>query len=124
MADVTRLMAGTYAAFIAAHRFAAVLFDAPAWNVSYRFDTAERFARAAAAMSDRAAFGFVDVDGPSEADLCRAVPILNVPTVAYYRDGVNVAGLVGIGQDVAALMTAIMDGRPIDTLWPPRLPKS
>ena len=46
MADVTRLMAGTYAAFIAAHRFAAVLFDAPAWNVSYRLGTAERFARA------------------------------------------------------------------------------
>ena len=46
MADVTRLMAGTYAAFIAAHRFAAVLFDAPAWNMAYRLGTAERFARA------------------------------------------------------------------------------
>jgi hypothetical protein len=113
MADVTQLTRSTYAAFVAAHRVAAVLFDAPAWNMTYRLGTAERFAAAAAALGDRAALGFVDVDGPDEVEMCKALPVLNVPLIAYYREGLLVAALIGIGQDVAARVTAVIEGRPI-----------
>jgi hypothetical protein len=113
MAEVTRLTRETYAAFVGGHRFAAVLFDAPAWDMTYRLGTEQRFASAAVAMDGRAAFGFVDVDGPEEVELCRMLPLANVPTVAYYRDGTLVRAVIGIGQDYVACMTAVIDGRPI-----------
>jgi hypothetical protein len=113
MAEVTQLTRLTYAAFVAGHRFVAVLFDAPAWNMTYRLGTAERFAAAAAALGGLAALGFVDIDGPDEVEMCKALPVSNVPLIAYYRDGVLVARTIGIGQHVVARVTAVIEGRPI-----------
>lgn len=91
-------------ALVTSRPAAAVLFDA-AWD-GRRVAARAQMAAAADALGDRAAFGEVNCD--AEADLARAVRVANVPSVAYFRDGLHVATIVGAGQDVAATLEALL----------------
>jgi hypothetical protein len=42
-----------------------------------------------------------------------SIPILNVPTVAYYKGGRLVAALISAMQDVTARIQAMLDGKSI-----------
>jgi thioredoxin family protein len=94
--DIMRqLSSSQYAAFLAEKSVAAVHFDA-AWGVRYRQKMRRRMRDAAEAIGEQANFGEVDCD--IELALARSVPIINVPTVAYYRDGELVVALIGSNQ--------------------------
>lgn len=99
-----------YAAFLAAKPIAAVHYDA-AWDVGYRPGVRRRMVEAADAFGDQANFAEVDID--AEVELARALPIGNVPTVAYYRDGRLVAALIGADQNVKARVAKLLRGEKI-----------
>jgi len=62
-------------------------------------------------LSDKANFGEVDVDRNME--LAKAVRLLNVPSVGYYRDGHLVALLIGSPQNVRRRLERLMRGEAI-----------
>ena len=68
------------------------------------------FEEAAEALSSRVNFGEVNTD---EFIRVKSIPIANVPTVAYYKDGQLIAALVGAQQDVTARTQAMLDGKRI-----------
>ena len=105
-----QLSSSQYAAFLSEKRVAAVHFDA-AWNVGYRQEMRRRMRDAAEAIGEQANFGEVDCD--TEIALARSLPIINVPTVAYYRDGVLVAALIGANQNVKQRVERLLRGDPI-----------
>jgi len=92
-----KLTAAGYAAFVASNRIAVVHFDAE-WDVAYRPIVRRRMAEVEREFGERASVGEVDIDAHPE--LATSIPILNVPTVAYYRDGRLVSALIGAGQNV------------------------
>jgi hypothetical protein len=112
MPEVARLTRETHETFVRENRIAAVLFDAPAWDIYHRIirphldNTAEE-------LGNFAGFGFVDTDDTTMWDICRSVPISNVPNVAYYKDGLLLASLVGVHQDIAGRVLALLEGRQI-----------
>lgn len=113
LSAVSRLTRETYDTFVQGNEAVVVLFDAPAWDTGGWCIMEPLFSRAAEQLNGIAALGFVDVDGPAEAEVCRSIPIANVPTIAYYLDGRLVAALIGIGQDVVERTRAMMAGDPI-----------
>ena len=98
-----------FAHIIASAPVAAIHFDA-AWD-GHRDATRAKMLEAQAAFVDRAAFAEVDVD--KEGDLAKAIPVLNVPLVAYYRDGKLVAAKIGAGQDVLGRLQQVWRGEPL-----------
>jgi hypothetical protein len=62
-------------------------------------------------LAERANFGEVDCD--SDPELAKSIPILNVPTVAYYRDGKLAGVLIGTNQDVRLHLERVLRGDPI-----------
>ncbi len=86
-----------FQSLITVKRAAAVHFDAE-WNESYRTVARRRMRDAESSLGTDASFGEVDCDANPE--LARSIPILNVPSVAYYAEGKLVAVLVGAEQDV------------------------
>lgn len=68
-------------------------------------------ADAEGALSDGVSFGEVDCD--SEPELAKSIPILNVPAVAYYRDGKLAGALIGAGQNVRLHLERVLWGDPI-----------
>jgi hypothetical protein len=112
MPEITQLCRDIYERFIHDNRFATVLFDAPTWNTTYK-QTSSDFQSIADKLGQLAAFGFVDVDDPSMVEICRTIPVVNVPLIAYYKDGKLIKGIVGVGQDVAGRIRAVAAGYPI-----------
>lgn len=108
---VVNLTGATYQAFLDRSRFVVVLLDAPGWNKSGARMRDVVFPSAAALLGSQATFGFVDID--AEPDVAQAVRLMNVPTVAYYRDGVVVAAWIGANQDVTGRTLALINGLPI-----------
>jgi len=78
------------ALFLAEKAAAAIHFDAN-WDARYRAVTRTAMADAEHLLADRANFGEVGCDNYPE--LAKSIPILNVPSVAYYRDGKLVGAL-------------------------------
>jgi thioredoxin-like negative regulator of GroEL len=99
-----------YEAFISEEPFAVVHFDAE-WDHGYRPIACKRMIEAQVAFTQRVCFGEIDVD--AAVDLARAIPILNVPTIAYYRHGELVAALIGADQNVKSRVDRMMRGEPI-----------
>ena len=108
---VTNLTGATYQPFLDRARFAVVLFDAPDWNKSGAVMRDVVFPSAETELGSQATFGFVDID--AEPGIAQAVRLLNVPTVAYYRDGVVVAAWIGANQDVTERTRALIKGLPV-----------
>jgi len=104
---ILRVTAESYSRFLIAKPYAVILFDA-AWDVGPGAEIRRSFESAAAAIAEHANFGEVNVD--DELCLARQIPIINVPTVAYYRDGQLIKALIGANQDVAGRLSALIDG--------------
>jgi Thioredoxin len=106
-----RLLTGTEVeAFIGAKPAAAIHFDAE-WDTNYRTIVRRKMEEARQALGEQVNFGEVDCD--LEAELAKSVPVLNVPSVAYYRNGVLIAALIGTEQDVRGGLERILRGESI-----------
>ncbi len=99
-----------YEKFVASKDVAAVHFDA-SWDVGHRPGVQRRMLEAHAAFGDRVSFAEVDID--AEVDLAKSLPIGNVPTVAYYVDGVLIAALIGANQNVKERVARLLRGESI-----------
>ena len=53
-------------------------------------------------LAGRVNFGEVDCD--NDPELAKSIPILNVPSVAYYWDGKLVGTLIGANQNVRLVL--------------------
>jgi hypothetical protein len=105
-----QLTSAEFESFIAAKPAAAIRFDAD-WDVAYRPLMRKRMLDAESELADKANFGEFDVDRNME--LAKAVRLLNVPAVGYYRDGRFVALLIGSRQDVRCRLERVMRGEAI-----------
>jgi thioredoxin-like negative regulator of GroEL len=104
------LNSGDFAAFVAARTTAVVHFDAE-WDVSGRAATRQKMAEAEQVLGEQVNFGEVHCDRDTE--LARSIPVLNVPLVAYYREGKLIAALSGAGQNVRGRLERILRREPI-----------
>ena len=106
-----RLLDGSeFESFIATKPVAAIHFDAE-WDVQYRPLVRRAMLDAERAFGGRVNFAEVDVD--QDQELARSIRLLNVPAVAYFRDGALVATLIGANQNVAARVDLVLRGEPI-----------
>lgn len=99
-----------FESFIAAKLAAAVHFDAE-WNSSCRTVTRRQMQEAEASLSEQVNLGEVDCDASPE--LAKSIRVLNVPSVAYYKDGKLVAVLIGARQNIQARLERILRGESI-----------
>jgi thioredoxin-like negative regulator of GroEL len=97
-------------AFIAAKPAAALHFDAD-WDKKYREEVRRSMLEAEAVLGERVNFAEIDCD--ASVALSKSIPVLNVPLVAYYRDGKLVAALIGADQNVRARMERVLHGEKI-----------
>src|SRR4051812_21282012 len=97
-------------AFVAAKPAAALHFDAD-WDGNLREMTRRTMLEAEAALADQANFAEIDCD--ADVEFAKALPVPNVPLVAYYRDGELVAALIGAGQNVRARLERVLRGEKI-----------
>jgi thioredoxin-like negative regulator of GroEL len=98
------------ASFLAEKPVAAIHFDAN-WDGKYRAVTRSAMADAEQVLAECVNFGEIDCD--SEPELAKSIPILNVPSVAYYRDGRLVGALIGANQNVRLLLEGVLRGDPL-----------
>jgi thioredoxin-like negative regulator of GroEL len=56
---------------------------------------------------------FAEIDCDANVKFSKSIPVLNVPLVAYYRDGKLVAALIGADQNVRARMERVLRGEKI-----------
>lgn len=56
---------------------------------------------------------FAEVDVDSSMELAKSLGLLNVPSVAYYRDGQLVAMLIGSRQNVRRRLERVIRGEAI-----------
>jgi thioredoxin-like negative regulator of GroEL len=105
-----QLKSAEFESFIAAKSAAAIHFDAE-WDVAYRPLLRRRMLDAERELADRANFGEVDIDDNME--LAKSMRLLNVPSVAYYRNGQLVALLIGSRQNVRQRLERVMRGESI-----------
>jgi thioredoxin 1 len=103
------LTSGEFAEFIVSKPFVVVHFDAT-WD-GYALGVRSHMSDAEREHGQVAAFGEIDIDGAP--DVAMSVGILNVPTVAYYRDGRLVAALCGASQSVRERVARVLRGDPI-----------
>jgi thioredoxin-like negative regulator of GroEL len=99
-----------FKSFVEAKPAAAVHFDAE-WDSRYRPVVHRRMLDAEEALADQVNFGEVHCE--SNPELAKSVPILNVPSVAYYRNGTLIAALIGAEQNVRARLERVLRGESI-----------
>ena len=99
-----------FQSFVSATRAAVIHFDAE-WDIAPKAALRGKMQEAEAALSEVVNFGEIDCD--RNPDLARAIPVLNVPLVAYYLDGKLVAALIGARQNVLARLRRVLRGEPI-----------
>jgi thioredoxin-like negative regulator of GroEL len=120
-----QLLTGTdFQSFIEAKKAAVVPFDAE-WDVAYRpvLRRRMRMLEAEELLADQVNFGEVDCD--TNLDLAESIPIPNVPSVVYYRNGELIVALVGAEQNVRARVERVLRGESIgykDGLGPMQVP--
>lgn len=98
------------ASFLAEKPVAAIHFDGH-WDAKYRAVTRSAMADAEQVLAGFVNFGEIDCD--REHELARSIPILNLPSVAYYRDGKLVGALIGASQNVRLHLERVVRGDPI-----------
>jgi thiol-disulfide isomerase/thioredoxin len=97
---------GTIDAFLAEKPIAVVHFDAE-W-VTYRDEVRKTMDRAAARFGDLVSFAEVDVD--EDVVLAKALDVVNIPLIAYFRDGELAAMRIGDGDHVEARIVRMLRG--------------
>jgi thioredoxin-like negative regulator of GroEL len=106
-----RLLAGTdIESFVTAKRAAAIHFDTE-WDESYRTIVRGKMEDAERALGEQTPLGEVDCD--SNLELAKSIPVLNVPLVAYYRNGRLVAALIGAQQNILGRLERVLRDQPI-----------
>jgi thioredoxin 1 len=93
-----------FESFIAAKSAAAVHFDAE-WNTT-RAVTRRQMREAEESLSEQVNFGEVDCDANPE--LAKSIRLLNIPSVAYYKDGKLIAVIIGAQQNVRARLERLL----------------
>jgi thioredoxin-like negative regulator of GroEL len=96
--------------FLAAKPLAVLHFDA-GWDTRLIDLTRQTMAEAEAALGDKASFAEIDID--ANVEFSKSIPVLNVPLIAYFRNGKLLAALVGAGQNVKARLERVLRGEPI-----------
>ena len=95
VSDVADLTEASFSTFVRTHRYAVIHFWA-AWN---RHDQTMREMLEGQVPPDlrsRVAFGRLDIDSLQHGDICKQHKILNLPFLAFYRDGLPVNTLTGL----------------------------
>jgi len=108
------LTAATFVSTVRQHRYVAIHFWAE-WNSSDReFD--EFMAPLRDEFDDRILFRSIDVDDPSLAAVMVAAPVLNVPALGIWRDGLRERIVIGL-QNEASWRLILADAlRPVGAL--------
>ena len=96
--------------FVAANSVAAIHFDA-AWDVAGLASISPKLEEAQEIFKDQVAFGFVDCDQSPE--LAKAIPVLNVPAIAYFRNGKLVAAFIGSRQNIRLRLQHLLGGEAV-----------
>ena len=92
---VTSLTNTSFTAFVRTRRFAVVHFWAT-WN-GYDTKMKDMLERHVPLdLRNQVAFGRLDIDPPEHWDICRQHNLLNIPFLAFYREGVVVETLTGM----------------------------
>jgi thioredoxin-like negative regulator of GroEL len=99
-----------FGSFVAAKSAAVVHFDAE-WDAANRTITRQQIRDAEASLSDRV--NFCEVDCDQNPDIAKSIPIINVPSVAYYAQGKLIAVVVGTTQDIRVRLERILSGQSI-----------
>jgi thioredoxin 1 len=99
------LTGGEFESFVAAKPAAAIHFDA-AWDKTYRPIVRRKMENAKENLDEQVNFGEVDCD--CDPELAKSIPVLNVPSVAYYRNGTLIRVLVGAEQNVQIHLERIL----------------
>lgn len=104
------LTADDFDAFVHEKPVAVIHFDA-AW-VTYRSEVRHQMEQAAEVLGEQVNFAEVDID--EQPSLGEMIQLVNIPTIAYYRDGELVAAKIGAGQDIVGRTERVLRGEPID----------
>jgi thioredoxin 1 len=94
-----------FESFVAAKPAAAIHFDAE-WDKSASAVIHHKMENAQENLREQVNFGEVDCD--CDPELAKSIPILNVPSVAYYRNGKLIGVLVGAEQNVQIHLERIL----------------
>jgi thioredoxin-like negative regulator of GroEL len=95
MSELTVLTDITFPEFVCLHRFALVHFWAP-WN-GYDLEMRKIIeSQLRDDLSERVAFGSLEIDPAAHHEICRQHKLLNVPFLAFYRDGALVHTSTGL----------------------------
>lgn len=97
-----------FAFFLAERPAAAIHFDAN-WDAKYLAVTRSVMADAQRVLATHVNFG----EGDCDSELAKSIPILNVPSVAYCRDGNLVGALIGAKQNMGLHLERVLRGDPI-----------
>jgi len=94
---MTGLTHRSFSEFVRTHRFVLIHCWA-AWN-EYNFKMRAMLVECALLeLQNQIAFAGLDVDPPEHWDICRQHNLLNLPFLAFYRDGVLVQTLTGLRE--------------------------
>jgi thioredoxin-like negative regulator of GroEL len=104
------LNAREFEPFVEAKPAAAIYFDTK-WNVRRRTAIRQKMQDAEEALPEQVNFGEIDSDSCPE--LAKAIPVHNVPLVAYHRAGKLIAALIGAEQNVRVRLERLLRDEPI-----------
>ena len=93
--QVAQLTGATFWEFVGGHRFVAVHFWA-AWNGSDFIMKKLLGSQIPKDLCDLVALAELDIDAPAHQELCRKHNVLNVPFLAFYREGLLVSTVTGM----------------------------
>lgn len=88
-------MSDTFSEFVRAHRFVVIHFMAP-WNSYDPLMQRLLESHTPRDLRDFVAFARFDIDPPEHHELCRQHNVLNVPFLAFYRDGSLIRNVTGM----------------------------
>ena len=91
----TQLTSETFSEFVRGHRFVVIHFWA-AWN-GYDYTMQKLLeSKIPGELRERATFAQFDNDPPAHHEICRQHNVLNVPFLAFYRDGSLARSVTGM----------------------------
>ena len=98
-------------AFLCERPFSVIHLDAD-WDV-YRHKLRAEMEKVAEQTGGDTSFGYLDID--QNRDHARSIGLLNVPASSNYRGRELVATVIGMNQDIAAILAKVKAGLPPDT---------
>ena len=111
MPPQTPLTSDTFFEFVRTHRFVVIHFWA-AWNGVDHLMRRLLESQIPVELCESVAFARFDVDPSVHHELCRQHNVLNVPLLAFYRDGSLVRSVMGMRtpEAIAEYLRELVDG--------------